>query len=71
MNLAQYKLKQSFRSKDKVLYHVVELEGNKRRLVVGVFNKAKEARSWIAINYPEEDMITEVVVADNEETKNW
>lgn len=70
-NLAQYKMKEGYKRKGSDLYYVIELIGNKRRLVIGVFRKAKEAREWRAHHYPNRDIITEVVVADNESTKNW
>jgi hypothetical protein len=71
-NIAQYKIKEGYKTKDKQLYYVLELEDrNKRRLVVGVFDKASEARLWKYRNYPREGIITEIVIADNEWTRNW
>lgn len=70
-NITKYKLKTSYKSRNHVLYYVIELESNKRRLVVGVFKTARDARSWKQTHYPDENMITGVVVCDNEETKSW
>lgn len=71
-NIAQYTLHEAYRYKDHVLYYVIELVArNNDRIVVGVFSKAREARDWRDTNYPNRDIITEIVVADNDLTGSW
>jgi hypothetical protein len=71
-NITQYKLKESYRHRNAVLYYVLTLENPKgRSIVVGVFEKARDARTFKASHYPDAEVITEVVVADNDLTKSW
>jgi hypothetical protein len=76
-NITLYTLKENYRMRDGVLYYVLELENPKRgrkkdrNILVGVFNSHREAMAWKAKHYPLTGMITEVVVADNDETKSW
>ncbi len=71
-NIAQYKIHESYKYKNNVLYYVIELvTGDGRYTVVGVFSKYKEARDWKQTSYPNEDMITGIVVCDNDLTSSW
>lgn len=73
LNLARWKLKEGYKQWNQTLYYVLELETKAgQRCVVGVFSKAKDASSWKAANYPLGDnIVVEVVVADNELTRSW
>lgn len=71
-NTALYKLKESYKMRDKKLYYVLELENKQgRRILVGVFRKYKDAKHFKQTNYRNEDMVTEIVVSDNNETRSW
>jgi hypothetical protein len=72
LSVAQYKLKESFQYRNHKAYYVIELVGAKgsKPIVVGVFTKWREARTFQDKEYPN-GCIEKVVFADNEDTKNW
>ncbi len=69
LNVASYRLKESFQYRDYKPYYVVGSKGTKS-ILIGVFSKYREARSFQAQYYPE-GTIPKIVVAENEETKGW
>ncbi len=70
--VVQYRLKESFQYKGGKPYYVYELVSHKgsKAIVVGVFSKYREARSWSEGHYPN-GTIPKVVIAENIETKTW
>lgn len=72
LSVVQYRLREIFRYRNNKAYYVIELVGSKgtEPVVVGVFTKWREARGFQDKYYPS-GCITEVVIADNDETRTW
>lgn len=72
LSVVQYKVKESFRYKDRKAYYVVELVSRKggKAILLGAFSKYREAREFQNKHY-KEGIIGNVVYAENAETEIW